>query len=63
MLYAILALVSAVLAVLSWLKYTGSEDNKVFLVGFIILILATIVFGALFLSGRVNKKEDIHITE
>jgi hypothetical protein len=26
-------------------------------------IVATVAFGGLFLSGRVNKKEDIHITE
>jgi len=26
-------------------------------------ILAAVAFGALFLVGRVNRKEDIHITE
>ena len=26
-------------------------------------LIVTLVFGALFLSGRVNKGEDIHITE
>ncbi|MGE3467516.1 MAG: LPXTG cell wall anchor domain-containing protein [Pyrinomonadaceae bacterium] len=62
MLYAVLALVTAVGAVFSWLKYTGSA-NTVFLVLFGILVVATIVLGALFLSGRVNKNEDIHITE
>ncbi len=62
MLYAVLALVSAVGAVFSWVKYTGS-DNKMFLVLFIVLIVATIALGAMFLSGRVNKNEDIHITE
>ena len=63
MLYAVLALVSAVIAALSFYKYTTSDDNKVFLVGAIVFILATIVLGGLFLSGRVNKDEDIHITE
>lgn len=29
----------------------------------IISIIATLGFGAMFLSGRVNKHEDIHITE
>ena len=56
------ALVSVVAAVFSWLKYTSSA-NVIFLVAFIVLILATVAFGALFLSGRVNKNEDIHITE
>lgn len=63
MLYAILALVAAALAVFSWIQYTGSNDNKLFLVLFVVLILATLGFGAMFLAGRVNKKEDIHITE
>ena len=63
MLYAVLAVVSAVIAAFSFYKYTSSADNKVFLIGAIIFILATIVLGGLFLSGRVNKNEDIHITE
>ena len=63
MLYAILALVAAALAVFSWFQYTASNDNKLFLVLFVVLILATLGLGAMFLAGRVNKKEDIHITE
>ena len=63
MLYAVLALVSAVVAGLSFYKYTSSDDNKTWLVGAIVFVLATIVLGGLFLSGRVNKNEDIHITE
>lgn len=62
MLFVILAIVSVALAVLSWRQYTGSA-NAMFLIAFIVLILATIAFGALFLSGRVNKNSDIHITE
>ena len=62
MLFAVLALVSVVGAVFSWLKYTSSA-NIIFLVLFGILVIATIALGAMFLSGRVNKKEDIHITE
>ncbi|MEO6656090.1 MAG: hypothetical protein ABIO36_08405 [Pyrinomonadaceae bacterium] len=63
MLYAVLALVAAVAAAFSFYKYTSSDDNKVFLVGAIVGVLVTIVLGGLFLSGRVNKNEDIHITE
>jgi len=29
----------------------------------VIFIILALVFGALFLSGRLNKTEDIHITE
>lgn len=62
MLYAVLALVTAVGAVFSWLKYTSSA-NTLYLVIFAVLVIATIALGAVFLSGRVNKNEDIHITE
>jgi hypothetical protein len=63
MLFAILALVSAIAAAFSFYTYTRSADNKVYLAGAIVFALATIVLGGLFLSGRVNKAEDIHITE
>lgn len=29
----------------------------------IVFLIVTIIFGAMFLTGRVNKTEDIHITE
>ena len=63
MLYAILALVSAVIAAFSFYTYTSSNDNKLYLVLAIVFVLGTVVLGGLFLSGRVNKNEDIHITE
>ena len=62
MLYAVLAIVTAVGAVFSWLQYTGSA-NILFLVLFGVLVVATIALGAMFLSGRINKNEEIHITE
>lgn len=64
MLYAVLALISAVIAVGSFLEYTRTvPENKLYLVSCIVFVLLTIVLGGLFLSGRVNKNEDIHITE
>ncbi len=63
MLFAILALVAAIGAAFSFYQYTSSNDNKLFLVMFGICALAAVILGGLFLSGRVNKKEDIHITE
>ena len=60
---ALLALVSLILTVVSFLMYQRSGDNKLWLVGFVLFLIATLVFGGLFLSGRVNKGEDIHITE
>ena len=59
----LLAVVALILTVVSFLMYQRSADNKLWLAGFILFLIVTLVFGALFLSGRVNKGEDIHITE
>jgi len=63
MLYAVLALITAVLALGSFFYYQRSNDVKWYLVAALVFVVLTIVFGGLFLSGRVNKGEDIHITE
>jgi ABC-type multidrug transport system permease subunit len=64
LLYAVLALVSAVIAVLSFMSYKGNGGtNTMMIVVAIIFLLLTLGFGAMFLSGRVNRTEDIHITE
>lgn len=63
MLYALLALVAAVAAAFSFYQYTSSNDNKLFLVVALVCALATVGLGAMFLAGRMSKKEDIHITE
>jgi sugar phosphate permease len=59
----LLAVVSLVLTALAFWMYRGSADNKLWLVLMILFLIGTLVFGGLFLSGRVNKGEDIHITE
>jgi sugar phosphate permease len=59
----LLAFVSLILTVVSFVMYQRSADNKLWLAGFIVFLIVTLVFGGLFLSGRVNKGEDIHITE
>ena len=59
----LLAIVALILTVVSFLMYQRSADNKLWLAGFVLFLIVTLVFGALFLSGRVNKGEDIHITE
>ena len=64
MLYALLALVCLIIAAFSFYEYTSSTvENKMWLILAIVFILATVGLGGVFLSGRVNKKEDIHITE
>ncbi|QYO66378.1 hypothetical protein [Leptolyngbya sp. 7M] len=63
MLYALLALVSLLLTAGSYYMYTNSGGNTLYLVSLIVFLIATIGLGGMFLSGRVNQKEDIHITE
>lgn len=62
MMYALLALVSLVVFALSFYQYRNTAGTM-----WMVLALAGVVgiiaFGALFMSGRVNKKEEIHITE
>jgi CDP-diglyceride synthetase len=63
MLYALLALVTAVLTVGSIYRYISVAENTLYIVAAIIFAILTVVFGSLFLSGRINRTEDIHITE
>lgn len=63
MLYAVLALVTALIAAFFFYSYVKSEENTLYIVIAILAVILTIVFGGLFLSGRVNRTDDIHITE
>jgi len=58
----ILAVVAAIVGAFSIYTYLGS-DNKLWLVIGIVAVIAFLALGAMFLAGRVNKSEDIHITE
>ncbi|HXF43541.1 MAG TPA: hypothetical protein VNK26_07355 [Pyrinomonadaceae bacterium] len=62
MLYGLLALISLILTIAS-LYYYYHSANTLYIVLAIIFLIATLGLGGVFLSGRVNKKEDIHITE
>jgi membrane protease YdiL (CAAX protease family) len=58
----LLAIVSAVIAGICYaLFYRGNQS--LYLILAIVFAILFVVFGGLFLSGRVNKTEDIHITE
>jgi hypothetical protein len=63
--YALLALVSAVIAIGSFYFFQTSKANEgtLYLVLGIVFALAAAFCGVMFLSGRVNKTDDIHITE
>lgn len=64
MLYALLALVSALIAAGSFYYFQSKpEASSLYLIVGVIFVLLTVVFGVIFMSGRVNKTEDIHITE
>lgn len=63
MIFALLALVAAIAAAFSFYKYTNTGGETMYIVLFAICALATVGLGAVFLSGRIGKKEDIHITE
>lgn len=62
MLYALVALVSAIVAAVS-LIFFQRDGNTLLLVVGIVGVLLTVVFGIIFMSSRINKTEDIHITE
>ena len=62
MLYGLLAFVSLLLTIFSIYSYISSA-NTLALIGAIVFLIATVGLGGVFLSSRVNKKEDIHITE
>ena len=59
----LLAVVALVLTALSFWMYRSSPDNTMWLIGVIVFLIALLVFGGMFLSGRVNRRDDIHITE
>jgi len=64
MVNGLVAVVSLVVAVFCFVELQKKPDaGTMYLVGGIVFAVLTIVFGGMFLSGRVNKGEDIHITE
>lgn len=63
MLNGLLSIVSLALTGLSFWMYRSSPENTYWLVGVVVFLIGTLAFGGMFLSGRVNKGEDIHITE
>jgi len=71
LLYAVLALIAAGVAAWQIYYYVNHRpprgagvdiDHTPMIIG-VICAIAALVFGALFLSHRVNKQEEIHITE
>lgn len=68
LLYGLISLVSFAIAAYLFFGMRGAagaetERSLTPLILAIILIVVGLIFGGLFLAGRVNKTEDIHITE
>lgn len=66
MLYAVIALIAIAVAVWQFIVFVGQPARSVSYTPIIIAgicALIALVCGGLFLSGRVNKTDDIHITE
>ena len=62
MLNALLAVVCLGIAIWAFLTFR-SNANNLYIVLTVVFALLMVVFGGMFLSGRVNKSEEIHITE
>lgn len=66
LLYVVIGLVAAGVAIWQFIVYIGQKANNVSSTHIIVAAvcaLIALICGGLFLSGRVNKTEDIHITE
>lgn len=63
LLYAVLALIAAVVAGYFLYTFQTTQNNTTALVIGIVSALVAVVFGGLFMFGKVNQHEDIHITE
>ncbi len=59
----LIAVISLILTAASFYMYVQGPENTMWLVGVVLFLVLTLIFGGLFLSGRVNKNDDIHITE
>ena len=55
-------MVSLILAAGSYYMYKTSEKG-IWIAGLIVFAVLLVIFGAMFFSGRINKTEEIHITE
>lgn len=66
LLYAVLGLGFIGVAIWQFITFIGQPKNNVNYTPVIIAgicAVVALVFGALFMSNRVNRTEDIHITE
>lgn len=61
--YGLLALVSAIVAAGSFYCFKMYGGGMIALLLGVLFVFLMVAFGGVFLSAKVNKKEDIHITD
>ncbi len=64
-LFALLGLVFAVAAIFSFYTFqtAGEEADTLYMILGAVFALLAVVCGVMFMTNKVNKSEDIHITE
>lgn len=63
MLYALLAVISGIVAAYMFYSMRGQEDPLMNIIIGAICVLLMVVFGVMFMTKRVNQTEEIHVTE
>lgn len=62
-LLALLAVVSALVAVFFFYRFQNSADGTTNLILGILFVVVFVGLGIMYMTNKVNKQEDIHITE
>ena len=62
LLYVVLALISAVAAAYFFYTFQKYDNSNSLILGIVLALLA-VVFGGLYMFGKVNRHDEIHITE
>ena len=62
-LFALLALVSALIAVFFFYRFQNAEDGTMSLILGIVFVIVFVGLGIMYMTNKVGKQEDIHITE
>lgn len=62
MLFALLALISAGVAAYFLYQFQNYDNSNSLIIGIVFAVVA-VAFGLLFIFGRVNRHDEIHITE
>ena len=69
LLYAVVGLIAAAVAAFGIYSYLsqkvprGTEPDHTWIIIGVISAIVALICGGLFLSGRVNREEEIHVTE